>query len=141
MGTVKSEPADNTASSLSNQPSGGEPAPFSFRRNLLRPFSLVSQLFTHTISQEKKPQFGEKKTKKTIPEINLIAEENEVTWNMEQPFKIVEKNHFKKKEEPLDKGPITLKTYEKHLKKLWEKDPTLSVEEFFKLALKLFSLV
>ena len=56
-------------------------------------------------------------------------------------FKIVEKNHFKKKEEPLDKGPITLKTYEKHLKKLWEKDPTLSLEEFFKLALKLFSLV
>ena len=40
-----------------------------------------------------------------------------------------------------DIGPVTLKSYCSQLRHLWLADPTLSRNEFFELAIKLFSLV
>lgn len=119
----------------------GSPSDSSFRRNIIRSFSLVSQLFAHKISWEKKSSSCLKEESIATPEVLIAPESHEVVEKSEEVFEESQKNEVKEREEPRKKGPVTLKNFEHHLKELWERDPTLSPEDFFKLANKLFSLV
>lgn len=141
MGGMQSEVHQNTASSSSTQPQMGSPSGSSFGRSIIKSFSLVSQLFAHKISWEKKPPSCEKEESLATPEVVIAPESQEVAEKCEEVFEESQKNEVIEREEPQKKGPVTLKNFEQHLKELWERDPTLPPEDFFKLANKLFSLV
>lgn len=139
MGAMKSKEVDTPNSSLPELSENFSPSlPQEVKQ--IKPISFESQQVSHAIENEVKLLPEEKEEIKPelyLPQVKKVPEIIEIIDSEESNLEI----QFKQEPKVSKKNSITLANYEKHLKDLWRKDPTLSNDSFFKIAKTLFRLV